>query len=167
MKKSWSKISILLISIIVFSCSGINNEYYPTISKNEVGELRGASIGMTILEVKKIEDIKFLKSEMGTYLHYDYPINMGNSYTVAYDFSDENELYEIELTAFFDQIEAAETLLEDYKNTFNKKYVQQKDAEDGYLIWNANHGGKNIEVAMKNESDHYGLLNIKIRDLDY
>ena len=157
----------LIIIVFLFSCDGDNNEYYQTIQKTNKGQLRGISISMPIDSVKSIENQQFLKSEKTDYLHYDYPINMGNSYTVAYDFTEEDKLYEIELTVFFDAIEDAQTLFLDFEQQFNQQYGKGQLAEDGFLVWNSRSEAVNIEVAMINDSQEYGYLSIMIRDLDY
>lgn len=161
--------NILTVTFLCFliACGGNNNEHYNTILKSEQGDFRGVEIGMSKNQVKKLEDTSFLKDEMPTYLHYDIPINMGNSYTVAYDFSEDEKLYEIEVSVFFDVIEDAQTLLEDFENTFTKKYGNGSNSDDGFIIWNNKSNGKNIEIAMKNDSDTYGYLSLVIRDLDY
>lgn len=157
--------SLFFITLLI-SCGGSNNEHYETIKKSEDG-FRGVEIGNGIEQVKLIEDELFLKSEKPDYLHYDYPINMGNSYTVAYDFSEENKLYEIELTVFFDSIEDAQTLFLDFEQQFNQRYGEGEKAEDGFSIWNSRSEVMNIEIAMINDSQAYGYLSVIIRDLDY
>jgi len=156
----------LIIIVFLFSCGGSNNEHYETIRKSEYG-FRGVGIGDGIDHVKHLENEEFLKSEKNDYLHYDYPINMGNSYTVAYDFTEKNKLYEIELTVFFDAIEDAQTLFLDFEKQFNQKYGEGNKEEDGFTVWNSRSETANIEVAMINDSQEYGYLSIIIRDLDY
>lgn len=166
MIRKFHNILLLGFVIILFSCGGSNNEYYETIRKIDDG-FRGAFIGDNIEQVKHVENVEFLKSEKPDYLHYDYPVSMGNSYTVAYDFSEENKLYEIELTVFFDAIEDAETLFLDFEEQFNQQYGKSKNADDGFTIWNMNSEAANVEVAMIDDSQAYGYLSIIIRDLDY
>lgn len=167
MAKKVQKILVVIFAVFLFSCGGSNNENYKTIQKSEEGHLRGVSIGMTFEEVQSKENPAFLKSKKQDYLHYDYPINMGNSYTVAYDFSEEDKLYETELTVFFDAIEDAQTLFLDFEEQFNQKYGKGERAEDGFSIWKSKSEALNIEVAMINDSQAYGYLSIIVRDLDY
>lgn len=157
---------IVLVSILT-SCDDNKSEFYPIIQSNQEGHLRGVSIGMLIDSVKTKENSKYLKSSQQDYLHYDYSINMGNSYTVAYDFTEESKLYEIELTVFFDAIEDAQTLFLDFEKQFNQKYGEGNKEEDGFTVWNSRSETANIEVAMINDSQEYGYLSIIIRDLDY
>ncbi len=166
MVRKFQNILILILTISLFSCGGSNNEYYETIRKSEYG-FRGVGIGDGIDHVKHIENEKFLKSSKPDYLHYDYPVSMGNSYTVAYDFSEEDKLYEIELTVFFDAIEDAQTLFLDFEEQFNQQYGKSKKADDGFTIWNMNSDTVNVEIAMIDDSQAYGYLSIIIRDLDY
>ena len=160
-------ILMLIVPSFLFSCGGSNNEHYEIINKSEEGQLRGVSIGMTIEAVKAKEGLRFLKSEKSDYLHYDYPVSMGNSYTVAYDFSEEDKLYEIELTVFFDAIEDAQTLFLDFEEKFNQKYGKGEKADDGFNIWEMRSDALSVEFAMINDSQAYGYLSIIVRDLDY
>lgn len=153
--------------VILFGCQSDNSPYYTIIKKSDEGHLRGVTIGTSIEKVITLEDAKFLESSMDDYLHYDYPISMGNTYTVTYDFSPENELYEIELAVFFDEIEDAEKLFEDYMQFFLRKYGKGKLADDGFTIWTIKNKAENIEIAMINDSQSYGYFSIIIRDLDY
>jgi hypothetical protein len=137
--------------------------------KSEKGQLRGATIGSGIEEIKPLEEADFLKESMPDYLHYDYEISMGNSYTVTYDFSDNNELYEIELALFLDVIEDADVLFQNFSDHFNRKYGKGKTEDDGYMVWSTNSSiSKNrIDISMINDSQSYGFVTILIRDLDY
>jgi hypothetical protein len=160
-------IGLLLIISILTSCDSYNNEYFQTIQNSETGHLRGISIGMPIDSIKAKENSKYLRNEMPDYLHYDYIMDMGNSYTVAYDFTSENKLYEIELSAFFDKIEDAGTLYLDFSERFNSNYGSGKMEEDGFMTWKTMNNNYNVEFAMKDDSEAYGFLSLKIRDLDY
>lgn len=157
----------IIISCFLFSCGGEVSEKYKTISKNELGDFRGVKLGMSKSQVKKNEEAQFLKDEMPAYLHYDVPINMGNSFTIAYDFSPNNELYEIEISVFLDVIEDAQKLFEEFNEKFTKKYGKSPELEDGFTIWKDTLSSRKVEIAMKNDSDAYGYLSIIIRDLDY
>ena len=167
MIKQIQNIIVAVFAVFLFSCGGSNNEHYKTIQKSEEGHLRGVAVGMSIDVVKSKENNDFLKSEKPDYLHYDYPISMGNSYTVAYDFSEDDKLYEIELTVFFDAIEDAQTLFLDFEEQFNQQYGKGKKADDGFSIWNLRSEAMDIEIAMINDSQAYGYLSVIIRDLDY
>lgn len=153
--------------LFLIACGSNKSDYFEAINSNDFGHYRGVEIGMKINEVKAIEDENFLKDEMPTYLHYDVSLDMGNSYTVSYDFSSEDELYEIEMNSFFDIIDDAQKLMDDFKEFFHEKYGDESVSEDGYLIWKINNSGKDVEFAMKNESEEYGILVLKIRDLEY
>lgn len=159
---------VLLIAVLsLFSCGGSNNEHFEIIRKSTKGQLREVSIGMTSQQVQSKENPAYLKNKKSDYLHYDYPISMGNSYTVAYDFSEDDKLYEVELTVFFDAIEDAQTLFLDFEEQFNQKYGKSKMADDGFSIWNINSEHQRVEIAMINDSQAYGYLSIILRDLDY
>lgn len=158
---------IIVVAVLLTSCDQNQNQHFKTIQKSDSGHLRGASIGMPIDSIKAIENEKYLRNEMPDYLHYDYPIDMGNSYTVAYDFSNDNKLYEIELSVFFDAIEDAGTLFKDFSSRFDKKFGLGQVEEDGFTTWKTIGKEYNIEFAMKDDSENYGFLSLKIRDLDY
>ncbi len=160
---------ILIVAVALFSsCDGNNkSEYYPIILKTEEGHLRGVKIGDNIESVQSSENESFLKDKMQDYLHYDYTIDMGNTYTVTYDFSEDNKLYEIELAAFFDLIEDAGFLYEDFNQHFTRKYGKGRIADDGFIIWKIENAKSNIEIAMINDSESYGYLSIIVRDLNY
>jgi hypothetical protein len=169
MKKSLFKTILLLVICLIYACGGNQNQHYNTILKSDEGNIRGVEIGAGIEAVKALEDSTFLKNEMPDYLYYEYDINMGNSYTATYDFSEENKLYEIEIAVYFDVIEDANTLFTDFSNHYNKKYGKGKIEEDGYTTWhtaNSFNGGR-VEIAMINDSETYGFLSVIIRDLDY
>lgn len=169
MKNNLLKISFILTIYLLSACGANQNEHYNDILKTDKGNIRGVEIGTSIEDVKAIEDAAFLKNEMPDYLYYEYEINMGNSYTATYDFSEENKLYEIEIAAYFDVIEDADKLFVDFSNHFNKKYGKGKIEDDGYIIWTTTNSinGNRVEIAMINDSDSYGFLSIIIRDLDY
>ena len=169
MKNSFFKIVLLVIVSSFIACGGNKNEHYNDILKSNKGNIRGLEIGASIETVKALEDTTFLKNEMPDYLYYEYEINMGNSYTATYDFSEENKLYEIEIAAYFDLIEDADNLFVDFSTHFNKKYGRGKFEDDGYTIWTTTNSinGNRVEIAMINDSDSYGFLSIIIRDLDY
>ena len=159
----------VIIGILLFSCQQEKSPYFQTILKTEKGHFRGINIGAVISEIKAVENEAFLMDKSYDYLHYDYEIDMGNSYTATYDFSENNQLYEIEITVFLDKINDANLLFENFKTHFTGKYGKEHLEEDGYITWETNtnnlHG--NIEFAIKNESISYGIITIKIRDLDY
>ncbi len=166
-------ISIKVLSIIcisfLFSCTNNKSPFYEEILKSENGQLRGASIGDKFEDTKPLENDQFLKESMSDYLHYDYEISMGNSYTVTYDFSADNELYEIEMAVFLDVIEDADVLFENFSDHFNRKYGVGRTEEDGYITWHTNSSASSnrISISMINDSDSYGYITILIRDLDY
>jgi hypothetical protein len=169
MKIIVNKVLLLFCICIIYSCGQNKNPYFDKILKSNKGHLRGVEIGSSIETVKNVEDSVFLKSEMPNYLYYEYEINMGNSYTVTYDFTKENKLYEIELAVYFDVIEDAGTLFTDFSKQFNRKYNVGKKEDDGYTIWHTsgNNNENRVEIAIINDSETYGFTTIIIRDLDY
>lgn len=169
MKKILFKLTFILTICLLFACGGNKNEHYNDILKSDKGNIRGVEIGASIDAVKALEDAAFLKNEMPDYLYYEYEINMGNSYTVTYDFSEENKLYEIEIAVYYDIIEDIDKLFIDFSNHFDKKCGKGKIEDDGYTIWTTTNSinGSRVEIAMINDSDSYGFLSIIIRDLDY
>ena len=159
----------LLCICFLFSCKNNKSPFYDDILKSENGQLRGATIGNTIEEIKPLEEDNFLKESMSNYLHYDYEISMGNSYTVTYDFSEDNELYEIELAVFLDVITDADLLFKNFADHFNRKYSVGKTEEDGYITWHtkSKNSANRIAISMINDSESYGYVTILIRNLDY
>tara|TARA_B100000809_G_scaffold238913_1_gene260053 strand:+ start:1041 stop:1667 length:627 start_codon:yes stop_codon:yes gene_type:complete len=159
----------LLCICFLFACKNNKSPFYDDILKSENGQLRGATIGHTIEEIKPLEDDNFLKESMSDYLHYDYEISMGNSYTVTYDFSDDNELYEIELAVFLDVITDADLLFKNLSYHFNRKYSIGKTEEDGYITWHtkSKKSANRVAISMINDSESYGYVTILIRNLDY
>ena len=105
---------------------------------------------------------------MPEYLYYDYNMDMGNSYTISYDFS-ENSLYEIELSAYFDKIEDANNLFVELTKHFTDTYGTGKVADDGYTSWRtkSKKTANGVEIAMINDSQEYGYISILISDLNY
>lgn len=160
-------ISISLF-ILMISCEKGNSTYFDSILKTEEGVFRGIQIGNTIEEVKLIENQEFLVDNMSEYLYYDYKLDMGNSYTISYDFS-ENKLYEIEVSIYFDVIEDANNVFTEFSNHFTKKHGEGKVATDGYTSWRTKSRltGNGVEIAMINDSQEYGYISILISDLNY
>lgn len=158
----------LLLLIILYSCTPKKNQYFDTLLKTETGIFRGIEIGNNIEKVKETENEDFLVDNMPDYLYFDYELDMGNSYTVSYDFSD-NKLYEIELAAYFDKIEDANQIFKDFSNHFNKIHGKGKVEDDGYTSWRTKNEktNTNIEIAMVNDSKEYGYISILISNLDY
>jgi hypothetical protein len=166
--KQFKTILITLIILSFASCSPDKSVYFETILKSDKNHLRGVNISSDITTVKASENSEFLLDDMEEYLHYDYELDMGNSYTVTYDFS-ENSLYAIEMSAYLDKTEDAKVLFTDFSTFFDGKYKKGKLEEDGYTTWYTTLAKTNddIEFAMKEDSENYGFLSIKIRNLDY
>ncbi len=169
MKLALNKILLSLSFCLLLACGQNKSPFYEEILKSENGQLRGVEISSTVEDVKSIEDDQFLKDQMLEYLHYDYEISMGNSYTVSYDFSEDNELYEIEVAIFLDAIEDADILFSNFSDHFNRKYSIGREEDDGYMTWHTNSSISNSRVAisMINDSEGYGFITIFVRDLDY
>lgn len=162
-------VGILIILLVFISCSSQDkNEHYQSILKIEEGHFRGVNIGMTLKQVRSIEVDSFLVDKMDDYLYYEYDISIGNSYTVSYDFSPKNTLYEIEVTTYLDEVIHADLLFDEFHQYFSSIYNNSKIAKDGYITWKIQNKNaeKNIEIAMINQSETYGIIIIKIRDLD-
>jgi len=94
---------------------------------------------------------------------------MGNSYTVTYDFSEENELYEVEIAIYLDVVEDATVLFQDFTKYFNNEYKNGVIDDDGYSTWNTKStlSGSKVSVSIKNDSESYGFITIIVRDLDF
>jgi len=163
------KIFLLLSCCFFLGCGQNKSPYYDEILKSENGHFRGIEIGATIEDLVTIEDEQFLKDQMSDYLHYDYEMSMGNTYTVTYDFSEDNELYEIEVAVFLDVIEDANVLFNNFSDHFNRKYSIGRKEDDGYMTWHTKSSISNSRIAILiiNDSEAYGYLTILIRDLDY
>ncbi len=169
MKIGLNKIVLSFGICFLFACNQNKSPFFDEILKSENGQFRNTEIGATIEDIKAIENEKFLKDQMPDYLHYDYEISMGNTYTVTYDFSENNELYEIEVVVFLDAIEDAAVLFNNFSAHFNRKYSVGRKEDDGYMTWHTNSSISNTRVAVSiiNDSEAYGFLTIFIRDLDY
>lgn len=169
MKNVFQKTIVLLCSCFLFACNNNKSPFYDDILKSKEGHFRGAQIGATIEQTKPLENKDFLIDEMPDYLHYDYEISMGNTYTVTYDFSSDNELYEIEVAIFLDVIEDADLLYKNFSDHFNRKYSVGKKEADGYMSWSTTSSisKSNTAISMINDSRSYGFITIFIRDLDY
>lgn len=166
MKKGINILIIILVTVITYSCTEDKGVYFEKILNSKTKHLRGAKVGDNIDHVKSLEEAKFILDDMEDYLHYDYELDMGNSYTVTYDFS-ENSLYETEISVYFDKIDDAKILSQDFLNFFNEKYGKGDLELDGYMNWTTTSSEKNIEFALKEDSEKYGFVSIKMRDLDY
>ncbi|MGE0562153.1 MAG: hypothetical protein AB7O47_10070 [Flavobacteriales bacterium] len=164
------KLSILLLTftLTIFSCKKATSPHFDAIVKSDKGVFRGVEIGSTIEDVQQLENKDFLVDNMPEYLYYDYNLDMGNSYTISYDFS-QNSLYEIELSAYFDKIEDANNLFAELTKYFTNSYGAGKVAADGYTSWRtkSKKSGNGVEVAMINDSQEYGYVSILISDLNY
>jgi len=170
MKTIFQKIILLSSICFIVACTNNKSPYYEEILKSEKGQIRGVAIGNSIEQTKTLENDTFLIDEMLGYLHYDYEISMGNTYTVSYDFSKKNKLYEIEVAIFLDVIEDADLLFNNFSNHFNRKYGVGKKETDGYLNWNTTSSStpkNNLTISIINDSQSYGFITIFIRDLSY
>lgn len=159
---------LLIFVLTIFSCKKSHSTHYDAILKSEQGIVRGVEMGSPIEDVRKLENKEFLVDNMPEYLYYDYKLDMGNSYTVSYDFS-QNSLYEIEVSAYFDKIEDANNLFAELTAHFLENYGKGKIATDGYTSWRtkSNKSGNSVEIAMINDSQDYGYISILISDLNY
>ena len=168
-KPTLNKLFLFFFITFLISCDQNKSPFYDEILKSEAGQLRGVEINSTIKALKKIENDQFLKDQMPNYLHYDYEISMGNTYTVTYDFSEDNELYEIEVAVFLDVIEDVEVLFNNFSDFFNRKYSIGRKEDDGYLTWQTKSTISNsrVTISMINDSEAYGYLTILVRNLDY
>ena len=169
MNTTLNKIIFLLAICLLFACGQNKNPYYDEILKSDKGQFRSAEIGTSIENIKALEDSKFLREQMSDYLHYDYNIEMGNTYTVTYDFSDDDKLYEIEVAIFLDEIKDAEILFNNFSDYFNRKYSIGRQEDDGYMTWHTKStiNDSRVAVSIINDSEAYGFLTILVRDLDY
>ena len=152
----------LLIAGFLFSCETKKTPYFNPILKSDTGAIRGVFLGNTFEEVKQLENDSFLIDQMNDYLYYDYEINMGNNYTVSYDFTPKGKLYEIEITTYLDEKKDAILLFKDFDNYFTKKYGNSTKIENGFTIWKNENDMKIKEFSMLNKSETYGIIVIKI-----
>ncbi len=158
---------ITIIMTTIFSCGNNNSPFFDDILQSNQNNFNGISIGETIKQVKAAEDNTFLLDDLEEYLLYDYAIDSSNSYTVTYDF-EENSLYAIEVSVYLDKIKDAKLLYQEFKKYFDEKYGKGKLADDKYIVWkNSSPKQGKIEFAMKEDSQEYGFLSIKIRDTAY
>ena len=165
-----NKVNLLIMVIVLTlsSCKRSHSNYFETIIKDDQGILRGAEIGNNIDEVRSMENSKFLVDNMPEYLYYDYKLDKENSYTISYDFS-QNNLYEIEVSVYLDKIEDANSLFAELSAHFCEHYGNGKMATDGYTSWRTKSvkNGNSVEIAMINDSQGYGYISILISDLNY
>ncbi len=166
-----NKIIPVALFLLIFGCtSKKKSSLFNEIIKSEKGHFRGVELGAKIDAVRLLESPDFLLDDMPQYLHYDYEISMGNSYTVTYDFTEEI-LYEIEVAAYFDVVDDAKKLMQEYVDYFNGKLGNNKKEEDGFITWKttSNLNKHKVEVAIKEDSEKcgYGCLTIIVRDIDF
>jgi hypothetical protein len=169
MKQLIHKSLFVTTLILLQACGADKSPFYESILQSEEGQLRGVEIGTGLEDVKTFETESNLRDKMPNYLHYDYEISMGNTYTVTYDFSEQDELYEIEVAVFLDVIEDADVLFKNFSDYFNRKYSIGRKEDDGYMTWHTKSGisDNRVAISMINDSDAYGYLTIIVRDLDY
>lgn len=159
------------IFALLFLASCNTNEDYTTeaytkITNGDDGHFRGVMIGMTMEEVKKAEDKSGLKDDEESFLYYDFPLKGEDSYTVSYDFY-EGDLYEIEMNAYLDTKETAKKVFKKLKKNFSKKYGESYVDGAGYTIWSADaENGNEVEIALIEDSEAYGYIQLLISDLD-
>jgi len=160
--KNILQICTIIIIATIFSCGNNNSSFFSTIVKSNQKNFTGNSIGKTIHQVKLEEDSTFLLDDLEGYLLYDYAIDSANSYTVTYDFT-QNSLYAIEVSVYLEKIKDAKLLYQEFKKYFTQKYGKGKLADDKYMVWKKYSPKQGeIEFAMKEDSEEYGFLSIKI-----
>ena len=160
---------IIMILAVISACTTKRSDFFKAINKTEKEHIRGVEIGADITTVKAVEDNAFLIDNQPQYLHYDYDISMGNSYTVTYDFY-EKELYEIEIAAYFDLQEDAKKVAQEFTEFYNDNYGKNKLEQDGFTTWKTTSSitKKPVEVALKEDSEKhgYGYFVIKVYELE-
>jgi hypothetical protein len=163
------KITMLLSILLLFSCQNNKPSFYEELLKTETGQLRGASIGATIEEIKLLENELNLKEITTNYIHYAYEMGKENSYTIRYHFSADNKLHEIELAVFLATIDDAALIFKQFSFHFNRKYSAGRKEAAGYTTWQTNAGpaDNSVAIAMINDSRRYGYVTLLIRDLAY
>lgn len=163
-------IPLLLLLLIIGCTSKKRTPLFQEIIKTEEGHFRGIELGTGLEIVKNIENQAFLLDDMPQYLHYDVEINMGNSYTVTYDFTEE-QLYEIEVAAYFDLVDDAKKLSQEFTAFFSDKYGKGNPEDDGFMVWKTTStiNNHNVEIALKEDSEKcgYGCFTILVRDADF
>jgi hypothetical protein len=166
-------ISIQTITILgiclLSSCNYNKSPFYDELFTSETGHLRGANIGAKIEAIHPLENDSFLIESTPNYLHYEYEMSKGNSYTIRYHFSDNNELYAIEMAVFLAKKEDVGLLYKKFSTHFNRKYSIGNTKEKGYITWQTQTITpiRRVAIALINDSDSYGYLTLLITDLDY
>lgn len=154
------------------ACSGGGDsaEKSPLLQKvthSDDGAFRGVDLGMNVDEVKKAEDASGLKDDEEDYLYYDFELGEEESFTVAYTFYD-GALYSIELETYLDKPQQAADLFKDLKGYFDGKYGEGTLADDGFTVWKGKApNGHNMEIAMMDDSEKYGYVEVLVTDQDY
>ena len=160
---------IIMVLVVVTACGTKKSDFFKAINKAEKEHIRGVEIGADLKTVKAVEDNAFLIDDQPQYLHYDYDISMGNSYTVTYDFY-EKKLYEIEIAVYFDLVEDAKKVAQEFTEYYNDSYGKNKLEQDGFTTWKTTSSitKKPVEVALKEDSERngYGYFVIKIYELE-
>lgn len=170
MKRNISIVLMLLVIGALTACSGgggTGNELVDKVIRSQDNIFRGIETGMTRDQVKAAEDETGIVDDEEDHLYYDFKLNDQDSYTISYEFYS-GALYEIKLTTYFDAVETATGLYEGLKSSFDGKYGKSEMSDDGYDIWKTTaSNGNNVEIALKDDSDAYGFVELYVNDLDY
>jgi hypothetical protein len=155
--------TILLTVSVLFSCGSSQEKkpvsvLYDQIVKSEKGIIRGVNLNDKIENIKKQEDEKFIVAETESVIEYEYSLENGGSYVVAYHFDSEG-CYEINVDTYFETAEPAKEVLEMLKVYFDDKFGEPENTDDLY-IWNDKNKITTVELDYFNQVEGEILLTI-------
>lgn len=146
-------------TILLFAACNNNtkpfNKYgkaFIEIVKTDKGFFRGVELSDRLIDVKTLEKVE-PKDQDSNYLYYEFKNEVGNLYSIEYNFSD-NGISEIRVDAFYpDQIDA-HLLFEDLRSYFIEKYGEVEKLY-GSAQWNVKQNNYHLILEVTDESAEY------------
>lgn len=162
MRSFFRFIVTLLIVGAIFSCNNNTpeptNNYYGQIIKNDKGIVRGVNLNDKIELIKAQENGEAIIAETATIIEYEYPLDNGGTYVVAYNF-DGDGCFEIDIDTYFNTEAPAQEVLNIMKTYFDKKF-KQAEQDEGLYIWKNEDKSTTIELDYLNQADGEIMLTI-------
>lgn len=141
---------------------------FETVLKDSAGLVRGADLGDDPEVVRQMEYDSALVVSNKYALIYDYKLPEERALNLKYTFGG-NALQKIEMDVFLASEGQADTLTQDFKKYYSKKFGEPQQQMGVYVWMGLSQTGSNAVIEMKDESAEYGYgkLNITIYPKDF
>jgi hypothetical protein len=137
---------------------------FQNIVKSSNGVFRGVSFGMSIPEVKKVEEKTQLQEEQNNQLDYMVDFAELEEAEVNYFFNEYNRVNSIEVNIYPKSKGSQDTIFSEFERYFQNRYGKATKNEE--LVKNWEYKGDNIFILMeKKDTDKVHDINIRFSSL--